>query len=135
MKKNIFLLAIGFLLGSFFLSAQNTETVPLKFIVKSTQVQEGQLLCQIAFKSMKDDSFKGKGTLLMSREQYNSLWKKRPKSMKGIVGYGVVTSLMAELSQTVNAERIQGRMGIVRMNSKYATHNPQAIWVDFSPEV
>ena len=135
MNKNIFLLLVAFLLGSLFLSAQKTETVPLKFIIKSSQVKDGQLVCDIAYKSMKDDSFKGRGTLQMTRAQYNSLWTKRPSSMKGLVGYGVVTSMMAELTQTLDAERIQGKLGIVRMNTRYSTKNKQAIWVDFSPEV
>ena len=129
------MLLVAFLFGSLYLSAQKTETVPLKFIIKSTQVKDGQLVCDIAFKSMKGDSFKGRGTLQMTRSQYNALWTKRPSSMKGLVGYGVVTSMMAELTQTLDAERIQGKLGIVRMNTRHATKNKQAIWVDFSPEV
>ena len=135
MRKNIlFLLGILFL-SPFFLQAQSQKALPLKFTIKNYQIEGQEVAFQIAYKSFEGNSFSGRGTLYMNLSDLDSLWHKRPSSYRGIVGSGVISSLLADLSTQVKADSLQGKLGILRMKGASAVKRKEVIWVDFTPEL
>ncbi|MEM6630320.1 MAG: hypothetical protein AAF694_11650 [Bacteroidota bacterium] len=135
MRKNILFILTLFFLFPFFLQAQSQKALPLKFTIKKAEVVGERVSFDISYKSFEGDSFSGKGTLHLTLSELDSLWHKRPNNFKGMVGNGVISSLLFDLSEQVENGELQGKLGILRMKGSSAIKRKEVIWVNFTPDL